>query len=850
MSRNWWDDDEPDAGAKVSSYTPLRPGADWWAQDMPAVNEPPPLLKRNPKQGAVERPKMGMGKAFVRGAMDGATFNTADEIAGAMATADAVERVEAPRLHELKRQGKMSGAAIRDFNMRRDSPEFRAELDRKRSVIETVGRPAGRGARETVRAEQRQARQDRPVTYLGGQVAGGLATLPVGGAAAKGVGAGVNVASRVAAPVARAIPGATQIARAGQMVAAPFRAVGRMIDKVPVLAPFLKAAGQGGTAGTGYAGLAAAGDAEDGGRFMAAVDALPAGFLTGAGLGVGAKALGSAVGLVTNVLGRTPDEKAVATIARMMNQDGLTPQQVAQVVAERSRNGTPLFETAGEMMGPQVRGLQTALGNVPGPSKERLQATFTDSIRNMGRNIMATAKKATGKDPERFYAEKAAQEASRKATDRAGYSAVIGDPMAPNRPPVDAFRIKLFNPDPNRPELAPVAFRPRFQKFVEQVYRDAVDDGDVMADELGAFLKTIRDKGVPNEALSVRAINEIDKAIGQSAQEARVAGRGRDASLLQDLQEALRTTDFDTGLGKVRTQSSVGLTAKDAFDLGRDAFKRGIDIEEVVGSLENTPQEVADAFTTGMVRSLADTLANQSNLGGLADAASAIARTPAMRDKIVAALPKTKAGKLTVASQRFMDMLERVPAHTNQAKSVYGGSATAPRQAAIEGAEAATSSVSADVFDLAGEILTRQPGRVMQRLGEGVRNRVTRPGIYNPQINEALGRRVGATGRPNIQGVLDEVDQFNSRPAPRLADERIPGVAGRVGGAPAGTASAQDDPWATAPMETRASAVVDAFETPLIEEYLSPDTSEVRRRQIETMFGEDAPALRAILSEE
>lgn len=803
--------------ANPTTWTPLKPGTPDWMSGTPA---PPAMIRRDPNVRAAPK-KMGRAAAVGMGVVDGATFNTTDEIAD---------------------------FGTRSFLFASDDP-MAGMYGPSTEERWANARDAGKRNKESIRRTQDKARTDRPLEYMGGQVAGGLATLPVGGAAARGVGAGVNVTVRAAAPAVRAIPGAGRVAQAGKAVTAPLRWAGRMVDKIPGVAPVLRAAGQGGTAGSAYAGLAAAGDAEDGGRIMGAINALPAGFLTGAGLGVAAKTLGSAIGLVTNVLGRSPDDKAVAIIARMMNQDGLTPQQVAQVVAERSRNGTPLFETAGEMMGPQVKGLQTALGNVTGPSKDMLQATFTDSIRNMGRNIMATARKATGKDPERFYQEKAAQEASRKATDQAGYSSVIGDPMNPNRPPLDAFRIKLFNPDPSRPELAPVAFRPRFQKFVDQVYRDAVDDGDVMADELGAFLETIRKKGVPNEALSVRAINEIDKAIGQAAQEARVGGRGRDATLLQDLQEALRTTDFDTGLGAVRTQSSVGLTARDAFDMGRDAFKRGIDIEEVIGSLQGRPTEVADAFTTGMVRALSDTLANQPNLGGLADAANAIARTPAMRDKLTAALPKTKAGKLTTASQRFMDMLERVSAHTNQAKSVYGGSATAPRQAAIEGAEAATSSVSSDVFDLAGEILTRQPGRVMQRIGEGVRNRITRPGIYNPRINEALGNRVGATGRPAIQGVLDEVDQFNNRPAPRLSDPRIPEIAGRASGIPVGTASAQNDMWAQAPVEMRATAVVDAFERPLIDEYKSPTTSEVRRRQIETMFGEDAPALRAILSE-
>jgi hypothetical protein len=536
----------------------------------------------------------------------------------------------------------------------------------------------------------------------------------------------------------------------------------------------------------------------------------------------------------------------VALLAKLMRQNDVDPAAAAAKVSKLGAADRPVFETAAEFMGPGAEGLQTALGNVTGPSKEALRSVFSNSIRNIRTNITEAAKKATGKDPDRFHAEQRAHDEMRATRDTKQYEAVEGHPLGGNRPPLDAFVSALFKSDPAEPHLQPVAFRPRFAKYVKQTLDNAKANGDWMAKELSRFYQQITDRQVPVRALSVRAINEIDKNIGQDIEVAAAKGRNNDVRQLRQLQEGLRRTDFDTGLGGVRMDASIGFTAQEAFKKGREAFRNGVDLEDVVAHLHEYPQEIADNYLTGMVRHISDELANQRNLGGLADAADKIAATPAMRDKLTSALPKTKAGKLTANSQRFMDVIDRVQRHTNQARSIYGNSRTAPRQAAIVDAEEQSTSVPNDVMDFIGELVTRQPGQTMQRLGTAVRNRVTRPGIYNPKINAALGKRLGATGREDITHVLDEVGAWNNRPISPLAKPWIPETAGRIAGVETGTKQAEQDPWARNPSMARADAMVDAFERPLVEEYLSPSTSPSRRAEIEGRFGDDAPALREL----
>ena len=458
------------------------------------------------------------------------------------------------------------------------------------------------------------------------------------------------------------------------------------------------------------------------------------------------------------VLNLEQRRKAIKIIAKTLRQAGVTPDEIEAELTRRALNGTPLFETFAEFAGPQAKAMQTALGVVPGPAKEALQKTFSDSVRGLPDDLMATAKKTTKIDPANFYAEKAKQEAARKERDAANYAGVFyGENGEALRPPADAFDIKLFNPDPARPELAPVAYRPAFQNYVAKALKAATDQGDgALKGELGSFLNDIKNGGKPNQPLTTRAINEIDKRIGSDAHAATISGDRAGARDLLDLQEALRVTDHDTGLGNVRTQAHVGLTAQEGFDAGRDAFRRGVDIEEV-GQWLGGHEEVSSAYMTGMVRAMADSLANQTNLGGLADAANKIAATPLLRDKITALLPKTQAGRLTVASGRFLEVLNRISAHVEQARTMYGNSATALRHAAIDAAEEATSSASSDAVDLIGELLTLDKGALYKRAGDRIKNQITRPSIYNPKVNKELGSIVGARGKDEIKSVLDEI---------------------------------------------------------------------------------------------
>lgn len=772
--------------------------------------------------------KFGMVEAAGMGALDGLTFNTTDEIAGGVAYGNRRPMTTAESMRNINRAPQLQLKEVKD----------RDEFARR----DAAAREVGDRVTNQVREAQERARTDRPLTYIAGAIGSGLLT----GKGLSGAASTTTKAVGAAGNAARNIPGVSTVANVAGRVTKPISSaaakVGGMLSKVPGSA-VVRAAGKGMGPGAMYAALAAMGEAKDD-RLTAGLNATGPGALLGAGFGAAGKIGAGGLGVLWNVLGRPSSEKAVATLSRMMEKNNIKPIDAAMEVNSRAKGGGKVFETSAEFMGPSAEAMQTALGNVPGPSQDLLQKAFIGSIRNMRQNLNASAKKATGKDPERYHETKRTQEAERLKRDKANYDAVQGHPLGGNRMPTKAFNDILFSQNRANPHLAPLGKRPAFLSYVRDTLKAAEQHGDFMRHELKRFLQMVDDGKMPRRALSNRAINEIDKRMTQDLDVAVAKGRNNDARILGELQDELRKTDYHTGLGGARDTAAIGLTAKEALVQGRKAFHSNVDLEEVTSKLTDYPQEIADSYLTGMVREMSDSLANQSNLGGLADAAQKIAATPAMRDKLIAALPKTSKDKLTTNSQRFMALLDRVTKHTNRARQVYGNSATMPRMAAEAEAAAETTSLSGDVMDFVGELITRQPGKISERFGNAVRNRVTRPGIYNPKINEELGKRLAATGKDDILGVLDEIAAYRQRPTPVLSSDRPSQFAARMAGQRGGTSSAENDPWAQDSAGARADVVVEGLERPMIAEYLAEDTTPERRAEIEAMFGRDAQGLR------
>lgn len=708
-------------------------------------------------------------EAALIGAIQGATLNAGDELAGAGAS--------------LRGEDRFSGSVLRALPI--VGPIASLIGERAANIARNEG-AGGRAdpqyieARDRFRRTDEAARERHPVTSLASAIGGGVATAPLTGAA--GV-AGRVGANAVGAGV-RAVPGVKSASNVLTRVAAP---IGNALARVPGMPIVARGAVPGATAGAAYSAGAAYGGAESGGRMMAAQEAAGWGALFGAGLGAGAAAVGGIGRGAERQARRTPDERALGTIDKAARRDNVDLNVVQAAVDDRARNNGAVIQSAGEFLGPQARGLQVALGNVPGPSRELLAQRFGESVRGAGGQIMRSAQRATGKNPARYHDEVAAYDEVIRERNRLAYEAVEGNPV-----PRDAWEVALYTPA--RRNVLPLAFRPDFQRFAETAARSARDRGEMaLADELDGFLAAIL-AGQSARPITVRAVNEIGKLIGDAKYKANQAGDRAIAMHLGQLEDAWRVLDFDTGLGGARKQAAIGFSGQEAFEAGRQALARGTDLEDVVANLKDVPREVADNFLTGFVRAMADSIANQSNLGGLANAAGVIARTPAMRAKLQAALPKQASGALTAASKRFLQVLEDVSDHTRQASQVFGGSATAPRLSAIETAEELTGSGAGDLIDFIGEVVSRQPGRTMARIGAGVRDRITRPGIYNPAVNQALGERLAAFGPDEIRSVLDELRAFRSRPIPPLVDPRLARMAGRAGGFVAGSETAANQP--------------------------------------------------------
>ena len=291
-----------------------------------------------------------------------------------------------------------------------------------------------------------------------------------------------------------------------------------------------------------------------------------------------------------------------------MNKDGATPERIVREVFEiegspgmvrmidemqaagassdeifdavktavaqgKARGQEPVNETVAEMAGPKTRGLAQATANVGtkgGPAAEKVVRRGQE----LSQDLEGSMTRALKTDSDDFYAKRAELAEKRATEGRADYEAAYE-----TEAPVEPFLKALFDPVPASGPgsvTTPVVQRPRFQERVEDVAAMARKDGDVdLAQELETFLAVARKGERPNKALSTRAIDEIDRAIGEAREIASRAGEKRAASRLGDMQRALRVTDDATGLGTARAKAKVRIDASEAPDAGRKAWKRG-----------------------------------------------------------------------------------------------------------------------------------------------------------------------------------------------------------------------------------------------------------------------------------
>jgi len=580
-------------------------------------------------------------------------------------------------------------------------------------------------ARDTQRKTEQVAREDNPLSFLGGELAG--STVSTGPAI---------------------------------MVGAPARG-GALAARVA------SSAGRGAAGGAASGAVYGAGQSEGGlgDRLKGAGEGAATGAVAGALLNPAAQfVIGPVVGNIGYRAFAPAEVKALDMVLKRAERSGTDLQAVQNQFKQWKKTGE-VPETLAEMMGPHERNLLTALVTANRETREtaanvllergkkevdRLESAFERSFGAKAgdfRKAQAEAQRARSEDPEAFY--------------RPAHFAPDGSlkPLKENQ----LSRLNNILVDESDAD-----------RIIAEALSDLNRAGHKGArDQLRVYGEALK-KAKAGERLdmppiSVLAGDYIERAINESLRSVSRGGTQISGSARgwRNLRNSVRSVvDKGTGLKEARATAAERIRRAELLDEGRDIMKKGMDAEDVNAIMRGDPdlgipqasEEARRAFGMGAARGISDELRNTPDFKGFADAARRVAKTPALREKLNAARPKTltKTGKehggakQTKLNRQLDEAIDRAAKRSEFASDQLAGSPTAFRKGAVDDA-LLDDKIAQYVGDAVGQTLARGPVAAatgaVARLGIGLGDRVARPRIYNANINREASKILLASGK-------------------------------------------------------------------------------------------------------
>jgi hypothetical protein len=284
-------------------------------------------------------------------------------------------------------------------------------------------------------------------------------------------------------------------------------------------------------------------------------------------------------------------------------------------------------------------------------------------------------------------------------------------------------------------------------------------------DEIDDFARAL-EAGKPPQRLSVEAADYIERSINQRYKSARSGATQDIPAGIKSLRDRMRGIIDTTGLGKARETAAEAIRRGELLDEGRKFMKTDVDVEDINNTLRGNPELDIDpaspagqqAYTVGAARAIADKLRDTQNMKGFADATRAVARTPAIREKISAVLPQkltkkgvpSKAARQTRLNNELDEAIERTADRADFTNTMLGNSRTAFRQGAVDDA-LADDHISSAVGEGVRDLLMGGPGNVFQqaagKFAKGVGARIGQPGIMRPGLNRKMADILLATDK-------------------------------------------------------------------------------------------------------
>lgn len=648
-------------------------------------------------------------------------------------------------------------------------------------------------AKDAARRRRQRIRDEQPAAALAGDITGfvapGVGILKAGSAAARTAGRGLVSPSTRAALIPQGTSTAARLGRYGQSTILPSAIAGAA--DVATYNATVGAANE--EAKTGQ-------DVTVGERVERAAD--PGQLALSAGLGpVASVAYRGSRGVVTGVnnsirAGKptagsfTPPERVKAAAPHMgdqsldaarkanelvldaLSKSGLSPQDLRRAYENYRYAGYSsvqemlfeLAEAANNGQAGHITQLAVALGSVGGDAQGMAREAFRVRKADAARRIRNDLRKATGFSGETFYDVE--QELARRArTDPSESYAAFHAEVVPDQ---------IF-----RAEIAPILDNsPSAREALAEAEVYAADLGELeVARQLAAYRSAV-ERGAQGETLPTKALDYVHRMLGDRVQGIkRSSGRQELARGPADAQARLRDVlDRETSYATPRRQSAELKNSQNALNFGRKAFKQGTDLEslerEFARQIDEYGEEggselIRSSLLQGWIRGAEDEIATASN------PATVIRRlygSERQRDKLLAMLPNapasagagvkgdaTKRHRALVGGTRESGVevpgrIDRERTMLNSEGRIVAGSQTAQRTEAIAAQGGTQDKVNAilDLFENANE--------ARRKLIRAVVNRVTRPAIYDPKVNKALGEILFETDETKLDQIIRELE--------------------------------------------------------------------------------------------
>lgn len=479
----------------------------------------------------------------------------------------------------------------------------------------------------------------------------------------------------------------------------------------------------------------------------------------------------------------TPVSRAYEMVAKRMERDGVTPEMLSSAIDNYQYAGYSsveemLFEIAEAATknkgGGQIKQLAVALGSVGGDAQQSAREAFRVRKAGMPGRIREELRKAAGIEGADFYQYGDELDAASRTMPKPLYDEAYGKSIRDSG--WDDTVLPLLETSPSaRKALSEAAeyARDTGELAVAREIDDlrtalAAKDGGAQMAGVSAHGRAGASKNVPQKP-STQALDYIDRMLGDSAEGIRrSSGRKELARGPATAQTRLRSVlDTDTGLNVGRDKSAELKAASKALDFGRKGFANGQDLETLQREFAKESgryggEHIDPALLMGWMRGAEDAVERATNPGAVIRQLYGSER---QRAKLLEMLPSgeglgsgtksdlTKRRRVLTGDDKSgrVGRFERERRMLDSENQIVGNSQTGQRNEAIA-AQGGVQRMTNAVID------TLQDTKKMA--GKAVRHgvdRVTRPGIFNPKVNRELGDILFKGGRENLDLVVKEL---------------------------------------------------------------------------------------------